>query len=402
MRTIYTLVSLLIVLQSSFSSTNMDAQNLSREIIKFSAKFCNELPNNVSAISSPLSAEYLLALLALGTSDIAHTELLTSLGIPDDNSIRTAFSSVSSKLKSIKGVTLSVANNVYIMEGQYDLSPDLKTDAIDVFDAGIEKLNFNENVASANHINQWVESKTNSKIKNLISADSLNSDTRLVLVNALYFKGTWAKQFDKQLTSNQPFDVNNNTKINVPMMFKEDTFVYGESAGLQAQLLRMDYIGKEASLLVILPNEIEGLGGVLQKLSNGYDLLNDLSKMYSTKVRVTLPKFKIETEIDLTTLLPKLGIKQIFKQENSGLTKVLNTPEQLYVSKALQKAFIEVNEEGAEAAAATAGAVRVRRSLASVHVFAATRPALWCVLVDHHVILVASYQPPAPPQRDEL
>ncbi|XP_052753708.1 antitrypsin-like isoform X5 [Galleria mellonella] len=367
--TIYTLVLLFLVIQVRFSSTDMDAQGLSREIIKFSAKFCNELNKNASVISSPLSAEYLLALLALGTSDTAHSELLTSLGIPDDDSIRSSFSSVSSKLKSIKGVTLNVANNVYIMEGDYDLVPELKKDAITVFDAGIEKINFSNGAAAATHINQW---------------------------------GTWEKQFEKHLTSDQPFNVNNNTKINVPMMFREDTFWYGESEGLQAQLLKMNYVGNEASMLVVLPNEIEGLGGLLQKLADGYDLLKDVNQMYSTKVRVTLPKFKIETEIDLNTLLPKLGIKQIFNQQNSGLTKVLNAPEPLYVSKAIQKAFIEVNEEGAEAAAATAGSVRVRRSLASVQVFAATRPALWCVLVDRHVTLVASYRPSAPGPRDEL
>ncbi|XP_052753704.1 antichymotrypsin-2-like isoform X2 [Galleria mellonella] len=384
--TIYTLVLLFLVIQVRFSSTDMDAQGLSREIIKFSAKFCNELNKNASVISSPLSAEYLLALLALGTSDTAHSELLTSLGIPDDDSIRSSFSSVSSKLKSIKGVTLNVANNVYIMEGDYDLVPELKKDAITVFDAGIEKINFSNGAAAATHINQWVEDKTNKKIKDLLSSDSLNSDTRLVLVNALYFKGTWEKQFEKHLTSDQPFNVNNNTKINVPMMFREDTFWYGESEGLQAQLLKMNYVGNEASMLVVLPNEIEGLGGLLQKLADGYDLLKDVNQMYSTKVRVTLPKFKIETEIDLNTLLPKLGIKQIFNQQNSGLTKVLNAPEPLYVSKAIQKAFIEVNEEGAEAAAATVMGVMMCSAMLDeppVPNFCADRPFLAVIFVDN-------------------
>ncbi|KAM3966458.1 serine protease inhibitor 2 isoform 2-T2 [Aphomia sociella] len=392
MRTIYTLILPFLVLQARSSSTDMDANALSSEILKFSAKFCSELDKSVSVISSPLSAEYLLALLALGTTDTAHTELLTALGIPDDDSVRSSFTSVSSKLKSIKGVTLNVANHIYVMEGDYDLQDGIKNDAIKVFDAGIEKLNFNLGAEAARHINQWVEDKTNQKIKDLLSSDSLNSDTRLVLVNALYFKGTWEKQFEKHLTMDKPFNVNNDTKVKVPMMFREDTFLYGESADLQAQLLQMNYVGKEASMLIVLPNEIEGLGGVLKKLADGYDLMNDVNRMFSTKVRVTLPKFKIETEIDLGSLLPKIGIKQIFNKGNSGLTKLLNSPESLYVSKAVQKAFIEVNEEGSEAAAATGMKIKKRKgSLRPTVEFNAEVPFLYLISTVDNIVLFPGY-----------
>ncbi|KPJ13531.1 Serine protease inhibitor 3/4 [Papilio machaon] len=139
----------------------------------------------------------------------------------------------------------------------------------------------------------------------------------------------------------------------VPMMYLEFHFKYGESQELGAQLLRMHYVGENASMLIVLPNEINGLDGVLKKLADGYDLMAEVDNMFNTKVQVTIPKFKIETEIDLCDLLPKLGIKAIFDSNNSGLTKVLNTDEKLYVSKAVQKAFIEVNEGGTEAAAAT-------------------------------------------------
>ncbi|KPJ19238.1 Neuroserpin [Papilio machaon] len=118
--------------------------------------------------------------------------------------------------------------------------------------------------------------------------------------------------------------------------------------------------------------------------------------MFNTKVQVTIPKFKIETEIDLCDLLPKLGIKAIFDSNNSGLTKVLNTDEKLYVSKAVQKAFIEVNEEGAEAAAATAIKVRNKRSLSSPRVFRASHRALWCVLVADRITFMAAYRPRVP------
>ncbi|CAH0405916.1 unnamed protein product [Chilo suppressalis] len=405
MKSIHFLVPFFLVLYSNRYKADMDAKALSSAIARFSAKFLNELDKTKSVVSSPLSAEFVLALLALGTTDKAHDELLTTLGISDDDSIRSSFASVSSKFKTIKGVTLDVANKVYVMEGGYDLQPQLKEDAVKVFDAAFEKVDFCNSAHAANLINTWVEDKTNKRIKDLITADDLDSYTRLVLINAIYFKGTWKNQFNKSNTMDQPFYVTASTTIDVPMMYKEDSFRYGISEKLKAQLLEMPYIDNEASMLIVLPEEKDGLDSMLQTLADGHDLLEDVAaNMFHTKVQVTIPKFKIETEIDLGVLLPKMGIKQIFNKDDSGLTKILNANEPLYVSKGIQKAFIEVNEEGAEAAAATAGVVRMRRSLLvapPTPVFLANRPALWCITVAQQIVAVAIYRP-APTQRDEL
>ncbi|XP_072936098.1 antichymotrypsin-2-like isoform X4 [Epargyreus clarus] len=384
-------VFLLLILQTTKSFANMDAKSVSSSIAKFSAKFCNELDKTKNVVSSPLSAEMVLALLTLGTEDPAHTELLTSLGIPDDDSIRSSFSLVSSKLKSTKGVTLDVANKVYIKEGKYELNPKLKEDAVKVFDAGFEKINFDDGATAANTINKWVESKTNERIKDLLSSDSLNEDTRLVFVNALYFKGTWQKQFEPHNTIEQPFHIDNEKTVDIPMMYKESEFKYGESEALGAQLLQMFYEGQQASMLIVLPNEITGLDAVMQKLADGHDLLAEVDHMYETKVQVTLPKFKIETEIDLIEILPKLGINAIFNQDNSGLTKILDHPEMLYVSKAVQKAFIEVNEEGAEAAAATGVVLMLRCARPPEDVFRADHPFLYALLDRDRTPLFVGY-----------
>lgn len=372
----------------------MDSKALSSAIAQFSAKFCVELEKGKSVVSSPLSAEFVLALLTLGTTEPAHTELLTALGIPDDDSIRSSFTEVSSKLRSLKGVTFNVANKVYLKDGSYDLQPSLKVDAEKVFNAGIEKIDFNTGAAAVEVINKWVESQTNEKIKDLLSSDSVDSDTRLVLINALYFKGTWQKQFDPQNTMNQPFHITADSSVEVPMMYREDDYLYGESSELQAQLLEMPYQGGEASMLIVLPNEIEGLDGVLSKLASGFDLMSEIGKMHKTKVQVTIPKFKIETEIDLADLLPKLGIKSIFDRANSGLTKILNADEPLFVSKAVQKAFIEVNEEGAEAAAATAMGIALCSAMLNpppIRRFIANRPFLVSIIIGNTPHFMASY-----------
>ncbi|KAI5632542.1 serpin (serine protease inhibitor) domain-containing protein [Phthorimaea operculella] len=356
-------------------------------------------PNKDSAkqtrmLSSPLSAEYLLALIALGADEPSHSELLTALGFPNKDSIRSGFSSVSSKLRSLKGVTLNVANRVYVKEGPYQLEPGLLKDATNVFDAVIEKMDFSQSAAAANTINQWVEKQTNNKIKDLLSPDCFNDLTRLVLVNALYFKGTWKSQFNPHHTRPEDFHVDANTKVQVPMMFKKDDFKYGESDALGVQLLEMNYEGDQASMVIILPREIEGLNGVLQKLADGYDLMAELDKMFKTKVEVSLPKFKIETEIDLNELLPKIGIKSIFDQSNSGLNNLLSPPEALFVSKAIQKAFIEVNEEGAEAAAATAMVVGFYSAMVELDPpksFVADRPFVVAIYVDKTPFFFAKY-----------
>ncbi|CAH0747449.1 unnamed protein product [Diatraea saccharalis] len=364
----------------------MDAKALPSAIARFSAKFVNELDKSKSVVSSPLSAEFVLALLTLGTTDEAHNELLTSLGIPDDDSIRSSFSSISSKFRSIKGVTLNVANKVYVMDGGYDLQPQLKEDAVKVFDAAFEKVDFSDSGHAASLINAWVEDKTNKRIKDLISPDDLDSSSRLVLVNAIYFKGTWKKQFQPQNTMDQPFYVTPTTTVDVPMMYKEDNYKFGNSVELKSLLLEMPYIDNEASMLIVLPEELDGLDSVLQKLAAGHDLFADVANMFDTKVQVTIPKFKIETEIDLGDLLPKIGIKKIFDKTNSGLTKILNVDEPLYVSKGIQKAFIEVNEEGAEAAAATAVGIVLYSAIINeppVPEFRADHPFLAVIFVNN-------------------
>ncbi|KAI5632536.1 serpin (serine protease inhibitor) domain-containing protein [Phthorimaea operculella] len=370
----------------------MDSKDASSTLCKFAAKFCNEVEKGKSAVSSPLSAEYLLALVALGATEPSHSELLTALGFQENDEIRSAFSSVSSKLRSLKTVTLKVANRVYVNEGPYQLEPYLLEDATKVFDAGIEKIDFKQSKAAANTINQWVEQQTNHKIKNLFSDDSFDDATQLVLVNAIYFKGAWKNKFLLQRTKPQDFHIDTKTTTKVPMMHITDYYMYSESEALGVQLLEMPYVNNEASMVIILPKEIEGLNGVLQKLADGEDLMDELKKMRRQEVRVSLPKFKIETTINLNDLLPKIGIKSIFSQNNSGLGNMLSPSAPLYVSEAVQKAFIEVNEEGAEAAAATGIEYEVCCRSPSPRRFTADRPFLAAIFVAGVPYFVAAFR----------
>eukprot|EP00058_Branchiostoma_floridae_P002689 XP_002588177.1 hypothetical protein BRAFLDRAFT_118881 [Branchiostoma floridae] len=187
-------------------------------------------------------------------------------------------------------------------------------------------------------INQWVEEQTKNKIKDLIPAGAVDAMTRLVLVNAIYFKGNWDEQFDANMTRDRDFNINNNEKVKVKMMRKEANFNYGVFEDLKCRVLELPYVEKELSMLIFLPDA----AATLQTVS---------SKMYSTKVNLLLPRFKLEQEFGLGDTLKKMGMGEAFSDaaDFSGMSG----SKDLFISAVVHKAFVEVNEEGTEAAAAT-------------------------------------------------
>lgn len=199
-------------------------------------------------------------------------------------------------------------------------------------------------------INTWVESKTNNKIKDLIPKGALNHLTRLVITNAIYFKGDWAVQFDELKTRDEYFEVAQNKRVNVPMMRKTDgtNFYYAETEDVQ--ILEMLYEGDNLSMMVILPKnrDLETLENNLsiEKLNQWRDNLR------KQEVDIFIPRFTFDTGYTLNTYLKQMGIISAFipfDADFSGISEVID----FHISKVIHKAFINVNEEGTEAAAAT-------------------------------------------------
>ncbi|KAI8420405.1 hypothetical protein MSG28_008903 [Choristoneura fumiferana] len=338
-------------------------REVSYSVANFAAKFCEELRANKTSICSPLSAEMVLALLALGCKNETHDELLKALDKTDDDAIRSSYGFLTSTLKAVKGTTLNVANKVYLQKGG-ELKPGIEKDAKKVFQSSLDQLDFNDSEAAANTINNWVAQQTNDKITNIVSPDMMTEDTRLVLVNAIYFQGLWTNPFKASATTNSLFRVNEKITINIPMMSLSNTyFDYGVSRKLNAKLLRMWYQGGEASMVIVLPKEVEGLRSVLKKLASGHNIMTDIESMTSTELDIIkIPKFKVETTIDLKKLLPNLGIKSIFNEQKADID-ILKSNQNLFVSHAIQKALIIVDEQGTEAAACTATTAMIRVSL---------------------------------------
>ncbi|MFC1783887.1 serpin family protein [Planctomycetota bacterium] len=231
------------------------------------------------------------------------------------------------------------------------------------YQAEIRELDFLADAEKARQIiNVWVENKTQDKIKDLIPTKDALEGAGLVLTNAIYFKGDWQIQFDGKDTRDMPFMVAPDKKVEAPMMFMTEEF--NHFADEQVQVLELPYKGRALSMIVLLPRQMDGLAD-LEKILNVKNLDKWIKGMQKQKLPVYLPRFKMTWgTFELKNTLKTLGMKIPFYSgaDFSGI----DGTEELFISAVLHKAFVEVNEKGTEAAAATA-VVMIRGGGLSFH-----------------------------------
>ena len=217
------------------------------------------------------------------------------------------------------------------------------------FAAPLGRLDFkNKSEPSRNAINDWVSDYTNKRIQDLLPQGAIDADTRLVLVNAIYFKADWLEPFRKNGTSDQPFTLSSKEQVKVPLMTMTSHLRYFENAN--TQVLSLPYKTKELSMVVVLPKDKLGLEKVEQSLTN--PTLDDWMKGLATKeVEVYLPRFKLTSDFSLNDTLSEMGMPRAFSDEAEFGR--MTSEDDLKISKVLHKAFVEVEEKGTEAAAAT-------------------------------------------------
>jgi serpin B len=199
-------------------------------------------------------------------------------------------------------------------------------------------------------INRWVEEKTEDKIKDLLPRGTVKSDTRLVLTNAIYFKGDWATQFSKTLTHDEDFHTSATGIVKTPLMHLQSKLPYYDGGTFKA--VDIPYKSGELSMVVLLPNDVIGLPALEQSLTaaNLQKWLHDSWR--TNKVFLALPKFKMTGEFELSGALSALGMRQAFQKGVADFSAMTGKRD-LWISTAIHKAHIDVNEEGTEAAAAT-------------------------------------------------
>jgi serpin B len=308
---------------------------------------------------SPYSISTALAMTYAGARGDTAREMAQTLHFPADSErLHASYAALLNQLNGDgkkRGYQLNVANALWGQKGEPFLNPFL-TLVRDRYRAGLSELDFKAGPEEARKIiNTWVEKKTQDKIKDLLPEGSVTPLTRLVLTNAIYFKGDWASQFLKAATREQPFTTGAGAAIKVPMMNQTDQFNYLD--GDTFQMLEMPYAGKELSMVVLLPKKADGLAE-LEKTLTADALAGWVGKLRQTRVQVGFPKFKMTKGLSLSDILAKMGMPLAFsdRADFSGM----NGSRDLFITGVFHKAFVDVNEEGTEAAAATGVVVGVR------------------------------------------
>ncbi|MCS7167534.1 MAG: serpin family protein [Gemmatales bacterium] len=303
---------------------------------------------------SPFSISTALAMTSAGARGNTLAQMEKTLHFPfEQKRLHEAFGSLLQQSRSGKGYQLHVANALWCQEGvpfrEEFLSLNEKYYGAKPF--AVDYINNTELARRA--INEWVEKQTQNKIKELIKPGVLSNLTRLVLTNAIYFKGDWAIKFDPAKTREEPFFVSLKESVKVPMMYQSGQFPFFWEAGVRG--IELPYAGKDVTMVLFVTDQLDGLPEFEKSLS-AEKLQQLLSKLrMANDVDVFLPRFRVTSEFQLQEELKALGMKDAFEAGQADFSGI--SPEALsqkwHISAVVHKAFVEVNEEGTEAAAAT-------------------------------------------------
>ena len=310
-------------------------------------------PEHPNLVVSPLSTSLALGMLQLGARGKTEAEMEDTLGVTSAS--LPGQGRVCAEMQSGAGVDINIANRVWLQAGAEPSLAYLQATKENFGgDAGL--VNFEASEEARKTINGWVSDKTHDKIPELFAKGILDANTELVLTNAIHFKGAWKAPFDPKETVPMAFNVSASDKLEVPMM--QATRTMSLASGADASLLELPYEGDTFSMLVLLPAAVDGLAEVERGL-DGASLKARMEKLERRRVALSLPRFSAESSIEMSRLLIDMGMPSAFDEGSANLTGI--RPEGgLFVSNVIHKARIDVNEEGAEAAAASGAALKYR------------------------------------------
>jgi serpin B len=305
---------------------------------------------------SPYSISTAMAMTYVGARDDTAAQIAKVFHFTlSQDRLHPAFAALITNQYVNDGSQFSTANRLWGQKGYGFLSTFVKTTS-DYYRAGLQEVDFaSATEESRRTINTWGAQKTQDKIQDLIPEGIVTSNTKFVLTNAVYFKANWKMPFDKSLTEEKPFNVTATQQVQVPMMHHNEFFKYAELDKLQ--VLELPYVGERLSMVILLPNPVDGLADLESRLTPE-NLENWLSSLhgvddYSLGFEVWLPKFKMSSEFKLKEVLSNMGMPAAFSDRVADFSGI-NSKESLALSEVVHKTFVDVNEEGTEAAAATA------------------------------------------------
>jgi serpin B len=278
-------------------------------------------------------------------------------------------------------VTFRIANRLF-GEQAYRFERAYLESTKAAYGAALEPLDFRRAADQARErINGWVEQQTERRIRDLVPPGAIDRDTRLVLVNAIYFLGDWAAPFEKEATRPAPFHTSRSDRKDVPTMHRTEAFPFVAKDGVK--VLELPYRGGGMSMLLVLPDQVDGLDAVERSLTE--QKLGELAAALTPeRVAVAVPKFEVNPPqpLSLVEALRAQGMRRAFdggQADFTGMAKPPDPADRLYLGQVFHKAFVRVDEKGTEAAAATAGVMVRAAALPPPREFRADHPFLFCI-----------------------
>ena len=326
--------------------------------------------NNKNTVFSPYSIYSCLSMTAAGAQGDTLAEMTKVLGLPSNlTKLSDALTANNASLRD----HLKVANSLWIAP-QFVIRPDFRQTVEDHFHAHVTSLDFSSPPTAVNTINHWIAENTNQKITNLLKENDLQTTTRLVLANALYFSGKFLKPFNPSRTSTQNFWIEDASIVQIPMMEQTSAFFYAEDETFRTIALPME--ASQIALVIFLPKEKIFSGLVSQLSSEKFKAI--LDNLGLQRIRLKLPKFTLKERFDLRQALTQLGLSTVFTpQANfSGIDGKLD----LYLSKVVHEAYFALDESGIVAAAATAAAISTTAVAQMLKEFVADHPFIFALV----------------------
>lgn len=373
-----------------FKIKNIDGKTIAAGSNTFAIELYSQLnKTDANVFFSPISISTALAMVYAGARGETAKQMEKTLGFTlHSRRMHLAYEKFMKELPKSKkksDTKLTLANALWV-PANYDLLENYLYIIDNHYNGALFDINFNNEEKALRRINKWVKKQTKRKIEKII--DTLPKTALgygLIITNAIYFLGTWKEPFDKEKTKDDTFFHISNEEVTVPMMYQQARFGYAEQPNYQ--VLELPYTNERLSMIVFLPRTKGGITDLEKKLTLKMveEAIDNISYQ---KVKVYLPRFKFSDSLELSRQLQILGIAEAFseKADFSGMTD----PTKFFISQVIHKAFVDVNEEGTEAAAVTAVAMELAsaRLPPKIPVFRADHPFLFLIYDKHTRVIL--------------
>lgn len=359
-----------------------DEISVSSTLNDFGFQLFRKVNQNQNTFISPLSVSIALSMVLNGASDETAQSILQTIDFGDltPEQVNQAYKDLTGLLLSMdRTADVRIANSVWY-DQQYSVNNSFEGIIKDYYDGVVQPLDFKSS-ASKNTINSWVAGRTNNKIQNLI--DQISPDEIMFLINAIYFKGEWRNQFDVSKTHDANFTRDDGSVTTVNMMQSKGSEILYNSAN-NLQLIDIPYGNGQFRMTVLLP-QLGGINALADQLTSS-QLNAWLSESDSLSVELEMPKFKMTWKTDLKDVLADMGMKM------EGFPKLFNGDLPLAISRVIHQSFLEVNEKGSEAAAATAIGIELTSAPPTPQRITIDRPFIFFIREKHSGVILFSGQ----------